>query len=51
MPAELVRKPVVFEPVADNGTTYRCTVSGPTHIVVERVGTSSEPPVRIAETK
>lgn len=31
------REPVVFDYVANSGTTYRCTVNGPTNIVVERL--------------
>lgn len=30
--------PIVFEHIADSGSTYRCTVAGPANILVEKIG-------------
>jgi hypothetical protein len=35
--AAVVIEPVVFDFVADSGTTYHCVVDGPAHILVQKV--------------
>lgn len=32
------KEPVVFHHVADSGSTYRCTVTSPANILVEKIG-------------